>query len=106
MKSAAYYLDAALWDPGNLEDSKGGRFLDYYDKDWEYDERFSTKYYGKNVIWIGEEGRMLRVSADYVSPREDNIFDAAKLNAVRNHILKSSERVELDAAYAYFLTIN
>lgn len=105
MRSAIFYLNAALWDPP-IPESGDKDFHDYYDKDWEYEEKFSTKYYGKNVIWIGEEGRMLRVSPDYISPREDNIFNWDKLQAVRDYILQSSGKVKLDAAIADVIVID
>lgn len=105
MQRAIFYLRAALWDPP-IADESGRDFHDYYDKDWEYEEKFSTKYYGRNVIWIGEEGRMLRASPDYISPRDDNIFEWDKLQAVRDHIIQSSEKVELDAALADVIVID
>jgi hypothetical protein len=56
-------------------------------------------YYGRDVIWLGWPGRMLRVTEDYARNIEGNIFDPCKLAAVRDGILHAPDRVVFYAPY-------
>lgn len=94
----------AKWDYGDLDDFEGHSFEEYYDEPIEQERIEQEKeagnlYRGRNVVWIGDHGRMVRVSADEVAPIEDNIFDFAKMKAVRDHIENSDDYVYFQAAY-------
>jgi len=56
-------------------------------------------YYGRNVIWIGNKGQTVRLTADQVYPIWGNIFDADKINAVINKITNSEERIHMNTPY-------
>lgn len=58
------------------------------------------EYVGNKVIWHGEEGKTLKIPSEYVTPREDNIFDFKKVKAVRDHILHSDDAVHFETSYA------
>jgi Protein of unknown function (DUF5661) len=79
-----------------------GELKDYYPQTAadEMDTRFPENlYYGRNVIWDGYEGRMVRVSAEQLHPIQGNIFDENKLAAVRDGILHASDRLVFTAPY-------
>jgi len=56
-------------------------------------------YTGRNVIWIGDKGRMLRVDPDYALHIEGNIFYPEKLNAVMQGVIHHPEKVYFIAPY-------
>lgn len=93
-------LGEALWDYPDLDDFKG-KFEDYYnnppDNDAEVAKKQENLFHGRNVSWIGEKGRMLMVTAEQLSPRDDNIFDFDKMAAVKNYIENSEDRVIFEA---------
>jgi hypothetical protein len=64
-------------------------------------------YYGRNVIWDGTEGRMVRVSAEHMEPIEGNIFDADKLHAIVSGIENAEDRLVFTAPYgeAHVITL-
>ena len=75
-----------------------GDFDDFY----SYELRptsIETAYFGRNVIWIGDEGKMLRVRASEIEPIESNIFDADKLYAVRDALDNHPERIYMHPGY-------
>lgn len=53
-------------------------------------------YKGRRVEWVGKIGMTLKVNSEDISSREDNITDPKKVQAVKNHILKSESRVRFD----------
>jgi len=56
-------------------------------------------YYGRNVAWIGTEGRMLRVDPEYALHISGNIFYPDKLSAVVKGVVEHPERVYFVAPY-------
>jgi hypothetical protein len=56
-------------------------------------------YFGRNVIWIGDEGRMVRASPDYTQHIWGNIFDEDKLAAVVSGIKEAEGRTYFVAPY-------
>jgi hypothetical protein len=56
-------------------------------------------YYGRNVIWDGYEGRMIRAYPDYTQHIWGNIFDADKLAAVVSGIDEAEDRLVFTAPY-------
>jgi hypothetical protein len=56
-------------------------------------------YRGRNVIWDGIDGRMVRVDPDYITHIWGNIFDADKLAAVANGIRLADDRLVFTAPY-------
>ena len=56
-------------------------------------------YYGRNVIWIGQKGQTVQLTADQVYPIWGNIFDNDKINAVINKIQNSEDRVHMYTPY-------
>lgn len=79
-----------LLDSAN--EANGAQYTDYYeeidldDEDIDQDILKYTPYYGRNVIWMGEKGRMIRCSPEYTSPIVGNIFDPDKLLAIKEYI--------------------
>tara|TARA_B100001094_G_C18196186_1_gene811194 strand:- start:2074 stop:3135 length:1062 start_codon:yes stop_codon:yes gene_type:complete len=76
----------------------------YYEDSGHYPDiedeiRKEDIFYGKNVLWIGTPGKMLRVDADYIYPIQGNIFYPEKINDVMNKIVNAEERVTLYAPY-------
>lgn len=63
------------------------------------EHQLNTIYYGRNVAWVGTEGKMLKVTKEYAYPIEGNIFYSDKLAKVRNGILESPDRVYFYAPY-------
>jgi len=65
-------------------------FAEYYEVSAEdpeklllqYPEPPSKYYYGRNFVWIGDPGRMLKLYAEDVVPIDGNIFYPEKLTAV------------------------
>lgn len=56
-------------------------------------------FYGRNVIWIGEKGRVLKLSRDQVYPISGNIFNDEKISAVVSKIQNADERVYFYCPY-------
>ena len=79
------------------EDSSPNKeFSDFYGDFKDQDRKLHPKFRGKNVIWYAyDKDRARKVYPRYVSAREDNIFDQAKLNAVARHVKTSFDSVEL-----------
>jgi len=59
-----------------------------------------AKYYGRNVIWVGTEGEMIKLTPVQLVPIEGNIFDFNKLATLRAAIENSDDRIELRSGYA------
>jgi len=78
-----------------------GEFEDYFPASaaGEMDTDQGDAYHGRNVIWLGDEGRMFRVDPDYLTHIWGNIFDEDKLAAVVNGIEQAEERVTFFAPY-------
>lgn len=58
-----------------------------------------TPYFGRDVVWIGDEGKMVRADPQYLLHIFGNIFDADKLSAVVSGIRDSEDRVYFYAPY-------
>lgn len=92
-------------NPGDVEwledlaEEGEGYFDDYYPVSAAGEMEPSDPYYGRNVIWDGIDGRMMRVGPRYARAIEGNIFDPDKLAAVRDGILEAEDRVVLTAPY-------
>lgn len=56
-------------------------------------------YYGRNVIWAGDHGRMIRVSPENIEHIWGNIFDADQLAAIVAGIRDADDRVIFYAPY-------
>ena len=103
------------WNPGNLhqfedwealEDSTFEDFEDHYPMSAsgeifeEYPTPPYTKYYGRNVIWLGSEGHMFRADPEYITHIDGNIFYPEKLGAVVAGIRDGEERIGFVPGYA------
>jgi hypothetical protein len=94
-------------NPGHLpgvEEIAGegyGELFDYYPKTaaGEIDEHDGDFYYGRNVIWAGDQGRMVRADPDYLQHVWGNIFDPDKLAAIVSGIEEADERLVFVAPY-------
>lgn len=64
-----------------------------------------TPYYGRRVIWVGEEGKMLRVGKDYAMHIAGNIFYGKKLNAIAEWI-KDGNRPVFHAPYGEAMVVD
>lgn len=76
-----------------------GEFAEYYPASAAGELEPSDPYYGRNVIWDGISGRMIRIVPDYARAIEGNIFDADKLAAIVSGIKEALERVVFTAPY-------
>jgi len=94
-------------NPGDLEwlrelaSTGSGELEDYYPLTaaGEMDTYMRTPYYGRNVIWLGQEDLMVRVDPDYARNMPLNIFDADKLAAVVTGIYDAPDRLVFEAPY-------
>jgi hypothetical protein len=79
----------------DLAESGAGDFKDYYPESaaGELETEGYMLYYGRNVIWMGFEGEMIRVDPEYMTHLSGNIFYEDKLAAVVDGIRKSRDRV-------------
>jgi hypothetical protein len=86
-----------------LEAADGyGEFEEYFPESASgelAEESPGDPYYGRNVVWLGEEGRMIRADPDYTQHIWGNIFDADKLAAVVSGIDEAEDRVWFYAPY-------
>lgn len=81
-------------------DEQPQNFKDYYPRKLDpVDIKTSDKYVGKNVIWLGERGKTLRIDSDKVTPIYGNVFDSQKIRAVSDHIIDSENKVYLPCGY-------
>lgn len=89
--------------PGLVElaDMGAGNFEDYYPQSaaGEVEYREGDLYYGRNVIWVGDEGRMIKADPEYTQHIWGNIFDEDKLAAVVSGIDEADDRVMFVAPY-------
>jgi hypothetical protein len=90
-----------------LADTGHGDFEDYYPLSaaGEVPHHESDLYFGRNVIWVGDEGRMLKVDPDYAQHTWGNTFDKDKLAAVVSGIENADDRVMFYAPYGDALRI-
>jgi len=81
---------------------------EYYDEDFypdldsdeiERETEFDNLYHGRNIIWVGSSGKMVKADADYVYPIQGNIFYDEKISQLTDKINASSEKVILYAPY-------
>jgi hypothetical protein len=82
-----------------MADQGYGDFADYYPESAEGTLEPEEPYYGRNVIWDGYDGRMIRVDPDYMVAIPGNIFDPDKLAAIVEGIRNASDRVVFTAPY-------
>ena len=84
-----------------LTESGSGSFEDYYPLSaaGEMDTRHASLYYGRNVIWDGYTGQMVRAYPKYIQHVSGNQFDADKLAAIVSGIDEAPDRVVLTAPY-------
>jgi hypothetical protein len=83
----------------DLADEGYGTFEDYFPKSAKGALEASDPYYGRNVIWDGVSGRMIRVTANGARAIEGNIFDKHKLSSVVDGIREADDRVVFVAPY-------
>jgi GNAT superfamily N-acetyltransferase len=76
-----------------------GTFEDYYPESAKGTLKASDPYFGRDVIWDGVSGRMIRLTADGARAIEGNIFDKHKLSAVVEGIQIAKSRVVFVAPY-------
>jgi hypothetical protein len=92
--------EGPLWE----QPSYGAESYDEFYPDLE-DELVSREkeednlYHGRNVIWIGTTGKMVRADSHYVYPIQGNIFYDEKISQLTDKINSSSEKVILYAPY-------
>lgn len=58
-------------------------------------------YHGRNVIWYGREGDVIRMDANDVYPIDGNIFYPSKIASVKKMIKQSDDKVELSMGYGF-----
>jgi len=60
-------------------------------------------YHSRNFMWLGEEGRMLRLTQDeldFIYPIERNTFNLKKLCAIAESVKYADEKIPLNCGYA------
>ena len=82
-----------------IADEGYGDFSDYYPASAAGEIEPSNPYYGKNVIWDGISGHMIRVYPQQAVAIDGNIFDPNKLAAIRDGIKEADNRVVFFAPY-------
>jgi hypothetical protein len=92
--------EGPLWDQ---PDNNAGYDEDFY-PDLGSDEikretEFDNLYHGRNVIWIGESGKMVKADSHYVYPIQGNIFYEEKISQLAEKIASSPEKMVLHAPY-------
>lgn len=100
-------VEGRLENPGHLAavtrvaDEGSGSFEEHYPESarGELDLERGDPYYGRNVIWLGTEGRMVRVDPDYAQHISGNNFYPDKLAAIAEGIRAARDRVVLFAPY-------
>lgn len=70
------------------------------------DDRRKDPYYGRNIIWYGEKGRMVKVTPQNSEPMWGNIFDNNKINDTAKAIRNSEDRAEFNAPLAHITIID
>lgn len=84
----------------SLAEEGFGKFGDYFPESARGDlTDEQTPYFGRNVVWVGDDGKMIRADSQYVLHIFGNIFDADKLSAVVSGIRDSEDRVYFYAPY-------
>jgi len=69
-------------------------------------KKFDDLYYGQNVVWLGEKGKMVRVDPNYAQHIEGNIFDEDKLKSIVSGIEQADERIAFYAPYGTFSKVD
>jgi len=82
-----------------LAESGYGELDDFYPKTAAGALEPSAPYYGRNIIWDGIDGRMIRVYPHNVRAIAGNIFDADKLAAIVSGVDQAEERLVFTAPY-------
>ena len=90
----------------DLADSGYGDFADYYPASAAGELKPTDPYYGRNVIWDGISGQMVRVQPDMAQAIDGNQFDADKLASIVSGIDEAQDRVVFTAPYGtvHFIT--
>ena len=83
--------DFPLFDPSFMSAHQG-----YVDPDEFYEDiepsDLDDLYHGRNVIWIGTGGDMVRVHKDYIDPIDGNIFYPEKFTSLVEKIKYSESK--------------
>lgn len=61
------------------------------------DEKHGDEYYGRNVVWYGERGRMLKLTKENSEPIWGNTFDYDKIEETADAIKYAEDRVKFYA---------
>jgi len=94
-------------NPGHIESIRAlaetgyGEFSDYYPETAAGKEVLdeSDLYHGRNVIWDGYDGRMMKARPEHIQHIFGNTFDKDKLAAVVRGINEAEEKVIFTAPY-------
>ncbi len=103
------YIESPLsYEFDGIDDDDDSHFSDHYDGKKPEVNYGNELYYGRNVEWVGESGKTIKVSSEDISSREDNITNNSKVKAVRDYILSddTEDRVRLDTPLAQILIID
>lgn len=103
-------LDAPKQNPFSETDIRdlcpGVDLLDRFEQDYPESARGTLRvtpadrlYHGRNVIWRGTEGEMIRMGKDYLRPMDGNIWDPCKLAGIAAALQEWPEKVVLDPGY-------
>lgn len=97
----------ALWEPPDLDQYASGDYSDLFDSPPSEEEiKASDLYRGRNVVWLGTKGRMLKVDSSILSPAEGNLFDFEKMAAIRDYINDAEDDVYFEASPAQVVIID
>ena len=92
--------DGPLWEqPVHNSEYDEDFFPDLDSDEIEHETKFDNLYHGRNVVWIGDSGKMVRADAHYVYPIQGNIFYDEKISQLADKINASPEKVILYAPY-------
>ena len=81
-------------------------FGDHYDTLDKRDTVGYDEYYGRNIIWLGEKGKMIKATPHNSEPIWGNIFDADKTEQTADDIRYSEDRVKFYAPYGMVTIID
>ena len=65
----------------------------------EGNKSLGNLYHGKNVIWVGNRGKMMKADPDYIYPISGNTFYPEKITQLVDKINRSEEKVMLYPPY-------
>ena len=92
--------EGPLWEqPDNNAEYDEDFYPDLDSDEIERETESDNLYHGRNVVWIGDSGKMVRADAHYVYPIQGNIFYDEKISQLADKINASPEKVILYAPY-------